>query len=237
MAKDSIALHSNLQLTLDISVPAFVETQNNGKGLARTLSRQQLHRQLVLLPSDLKPLLPDDHFVFFLIGTIQHFELSEILDKYENKAGIGRPAYDPIMMLTLILYCYCNGTSSGRGIEKLCRESIPCRIITGNQTPDHDTISNFLAMHRQQFDKIFQQTLEMADRFGLAKLTHVSVDGSKIHANASKHKAMSYERMCEKVEKLPKDIERAQSQTGRPHEKEAIHEARQGNVRAAKVHC
>ena len=211
MAKDSIVQHSNLQLKLDISVPVFVEAKNNGKGLKRTLWRPQLNRQLVLLPPNLKPLLPDDHFVFFLMSTIRHFELSGILDKYENKAGIGRPAYDPTMMLTLILYCYCNGTSSGRGIEKLCRESIPCRIITGNQTPDHDTIANYLALHREQFNNIFQQTLELADRFGLVKLKHVSVDGSKIHANASKHKAMSYERMCEKVEKMPKDIEMAQA--------------------------
>ena len=76
MAKDSIVQHSNLQLKLDISVPVFVEAKNNGKGLKRTLWRPQLNRQLVLLPPDLKPLLPDDHFVFFLMSTIRHFELS-----------------------------------------------------------------------------------------------------------------------------------------------------------------
>lgn len=212
MANNTNGKGSNLQLKLDMSVPAPVEAGSVGKGLARTLWRPQLHRQLVLLPPDLKPLLPDQHFVFFLISTIRLFDLSGILVKYEHKAGIGRPAYDPVMMLTLILYCYCNGTSSARGIEKLCRENVPCRIITGNQTPDHDTIANYLAMHREQFDNIFQQTLELADQFGLVKLRHVAVDGSKIHANASKHKAMSYQRMCEKVEKLPQDIERAQAQ-------------------------
>jgi len=212
MANNTNALDPKLQLKLDMSVPAFVEAGAVGKGLARTRWRPQLHRQLVLLPPDLKPLLPDQHFVFFLISTIRQFDLSGILVKYEHKAGTGRPAYDPVMMLTLILYCYCNGTSSARGIEKLCRENVPCRIITGNQTPDHDTIANYLAMHREQFDNIFQQTLELADQFGLVKLRHVAVDGSKIHANASKHKAMSYQRMCEKVEKLPQDIEKAQAQ-------------------------
>ena len=211
MAKDSIAPQSSLQLKLEIPPPVLVKTQNRGKGIERTLWRRQLSSQLVLLPPNLKPLLPKSHFVFFLISTIRDFDLSGILDKYENKTGIGRPAYDPIMLLTLILYCYCNGTTSGRGIERLCRESVPCRIITGNQTPDHDTIANYLTMHREQFNSLFQQTLELADRFGLAKLKHVSVDGSKIHANASKRKAMSYERMCEKVEKLPKVIAEAEA--------------------------
>src|SRR3984885_6011030 len=111
------------------------------------------------------------------------------------------------MMITLIVYCYSQGAKSTREMERLCKESIPCRVITGNQTPDHDTVANFLAMHRDQFEHIFQQVLSLADHAGLVRLEHVAVDGSKIHANASKHKAMSYERMCESIEKFSKKIE------------------------------
>ena len=126
-----------------------------------------------------------------------------------NKGGIGRSPYDPVMMLTLIMYCYTKGAKSTRAVERMCKESVPCRIITGNQTPDHDTIANYLSLHRAQFDDLFQQVLELADQAGLVKLEHVAVDGSKIHANASKHKAMSYERMCDNVENLPEKIEKA----------------------------
>lgn len=84
---------------------------------------------------------------------------------------------------------------------------MPCCVITGNQTPNHDTISNYLKLHRAEFDNIFQQVLLKADGLGLIKLDHVALDGSKLHANASKRKAMSYERMCQTAEKLPVECE------------------------------
>ncbi|MGI0084587.1 MAG: transposase [Nitrososphaerales archaeon] len=183
----------------------------DGKGSRPVLFRQQLHRQLVLLPTELKSRLPGNHFAFFIMDMVDRLDLSGILVKYENKSRIGRPAYDPTMMLSLILYCYCTGTTSARAIERLCRESVPCCVITGNQTPDHDTISNYLLLHREQFDNIFQQILLQADELGLVKLDHAAVDGSKVHASASKRKAMSYQRMCEKTEKLPQDCDELQA--------------------------
>jgi transposase len=160
-----------------------------------------------LLPAHFKARLDESHLAFFLMDVVGKLDLSAIMAKYENKTKNGRSAYDPKMMLTLILYCYCTGTTSTRGIERACRESIPCCVITGNQVPDHDTVSNFLVLHREQFDNIFQQLLLQADAAGLVKLEHVALDGSKIHANASKHKAMSYERMCEALAKLPAECE------------------------------
>ena len=133
------------------------------------------------------------------------------------------------MMLTLILYCYCTGTTSGRAIERACRESVPCGVITGNQTPDHDTISSYLLLHREQCDSIFQQILQQAEEFGLVKLEHVALDGSKIHANASRHKAMSYQRMCETTEKLPMDCEKLETRIAELESQDnprAINEAR-----------
>jgi len=181
-------------------------------GNASTPFRLQLDRQLVLLPGGQPPLLPDDHFVFFIIDFVQSLDLSALMVKYKRKIGVGRPAYDPTVMLTLILFCYCNGVTSSRGIERHCREHIPCRIITGNQTPDHATIASFLLKHREQFDNIFQQVLEVADQAELIKLDHIAIDGSKIQANASKHKAMSYERMCERLEKHPVKVNELETQ-------------------------
>ena len=214
MAENSIARQSNSQLKLQIGMatPVRKAPAASAIGSRSTLFRRQLCTQLVLLPADFKSRLPDNHLVFFIIDMVSRLDLSGILVKYENKSGVGRPAYDPTMMLTLILYCYCTGTTSGRAIERSCRESVPCGVITGNQTPDHDTISNFLLLHREQFDCIFQQILQQAEEFGLVKLEHVALDGSKIHANASRHKAMSYQRMCEKTEKLPLDCEKLETQ-------------------------
>lgn len=142
-----------------------------------------------------------------MIDIVGSLNLSAFLAKHERKSRVGRSAYDPVVMLTLILYCYCNGVTSTRGIERHCRENIPCRIITGNQVPDHDTVADFLSKHRDQFDGLFQQVLEIADQQGLVGLDVVALDGSKIQANASKHKAMSYQRMCEKLQKLPEQID------------------------------
>lgn len=217
MTKDSIAQGSVSQLKLDISVPHSPVRRLDpaAQGLRHCRFKPQLNAQLVLLPPNLKPLLPDNHFVFFLINTVKQLDLSGILVKYMNRGGIGRSPYDPLMMITLIVYCYSQGVKSTREMERMCRESVPCRIITGNQTPDHDTFANYQTMHRSQFEHIFQQVLELADRAGLVKLDHVAVDGSKIHANASKHKAMSYERMCQNIGKLSLKIEEAQKDIDR----------------------
>src|ERR1700679_1201229 len=165
MAENSSAPAPSSQLKLEIALPAAFKTAVTvgATGTRSTLFRRQLDKQLVLLPMDFKSRLPGDHLVFFIIDMVSRLDLSGILVKYENKSGVGRPAYDPTMMLTLILYCYCTGTTSGRAIERSCRESVPCGVITGNQTPDHDTISNYLLLHREQFDNIFQQTLHQAE--------------------------------------------------------------------------
>lgn len=213
MARNSIAQKAVSQLHLEIAVPARSRQTSDGKaeGTRLVLFRPQLHSQLVLLPSELQSRLAVDHFVFFILDTVRSLDLSAILSRYEKKGGVGRPAYDPVMMLSLILYCYCTGVTSSRGIERACRECVPCLVIAGNQTPDHDTISNYLKLHRGQFDNIFQQTLLKADRLGLIKLDHAALDGSKLHANASKRKAMSYERMCQAAEKLPAECKQLEA--------------------------
>lgn len=208
MAANSISKKENAQLKLAITIPAPIQSPPaDSRGIYLTRFRCQLDRQLALLPADLKSRLNEDHLVFFILDLVGRLDLSGILSKYEGKSRVGRPAYDPLKMFALVLYCYCTGTTSARGMERSCQESVPCCVIMGNQKPDHATISDFLLLHRTEFDSIFQQVLRLADESGLVKLDHAALDGSKLHANASRHKAMSYERMCENVEKLPQDCE------------------------------
>jgi hypothetical protein len=110
------------------------------------------------------------------------------------------------MMTTLIVYCYCRGTKSSRGIEAMLTEHIPCRVIAGNEKPHHDTIDEFRSRHLEELGALFHQVLELADAVGLVSLDRVAVDGSKVKAFASKRKAMSYERMCKKVREMPEEI-------------------------------
>ena len=210
----SSAQFEQLVLGIDmVPIPGIqTGTASVGTGSARTRFARQMVPQLVLLPSDISVLLPKGHVVYTIIRAIRQLDLSGIFAKYEGKRGIGRPAYNPIMMLTLIVFCYCEGHTSARTIEKMARESIPCRVITGGRTPDHDTIANFLSMHREEFDSIFQQILQEFSRAGLVALDHVSVDGSKIKANASKRKAMSYRRMRRETRRLRKEIKELQNQ-------------------------
>lgn len=136
MAENSIARQSNSQLKLEIGMATPVRTAPaaSANGSRSTMFRRQLCTQLVLLPADFKSRLPDNHLVFFIIDMVSRLDLSGILVKYENKSGVGRPAYDPTMMLTLVLYCYCTGTTSGRAIERSCREKRP--VWCDNRKPD-----------------------------------------------------------------------------------------------------
>jgi len=195
-----------------VNAPARSQSLVRTGGTARTSFLPQQVPQLFVLRSDISALLPADHFAYTVIEAIKQMDLSEVLAKYEGKRGVGRHAYDPHMMLALIIYCYHEGRKSTRAIEQMAKENIPCRVITGGRTPDHDTIANFLAMHRQVFDGIFQQTVVMAERAGLVALDHVAIDGSKVKANASKRKAMSYGRMRKQIRKLTTEIRELQKE-------------------------
>jgi transposase len=197
-------LRLGIQLTSD--EPSEPAVSPKGSGKARTRFKPYLVPHLVLLPAEMSALLPDGHLVWSISKAVRGLDLTGILDKYSGKGGVGRNAYDPTMMLTVIIYCYCEGQTSTRAIEKMCKENIPCRVLAGGLTPDHDTINSFLLMHRYEFPGIFQQVLKMVDQAGLVELDHVSVDGSKINANASKRKAMSYKRMRTQIRKLKKEL-------------------------------
>lgn len=163
--------------------------------------------QLYLLPPDIKSWLPDDHLIYFIIDVTNELNLKPIYKKYKSENG-GAPAYHPAMMTALLLYAYCCGIPSSRKIEKATYESVPFRVLSGDQHPDHDTISEFRRLHLQDLSRFFIQVLQICQKAGLVKLGHVALDGTKIQSNASKHKAMSYVRMVKKEKELSKEVKR-----------------------------
>lgn len=205
------ASEESIQLKLGITLGTAVRSQTaatssskRGRAKTRFIAYQVPH--LVLLPNEMSSLLPPEHLGWSISKAVRDLDLTVILAKYSGKAAAGRSAFDPVMMLTVIIYCYCEGQTSTRAMEKMCRENIPCRVLAGGSTPDHDTFDNFLLLHRCSFLDIFQQVLLMVDRADLIELDHVSVDGSKINANASKRKAMSYQRMRSQIRKLKAEL-------------------------------
>ena len=159
--------------------------------------------QTLLLPVNLHDWLPEDHLAYTVATAVDQLDLSRIEQAYDHSAG-GAPAYPPRLMARLLLYGSCVGVTASRAIEKATWEDIPFRVLSGDQHPDHDTIADFRQRHLDVLDDLFQQVLKLCQRAGLAELGHVAVDGTKVKANASKHKAMSYGRMVIREEELRK---------------------------------
>jgi transposase len=163
--------------------------------------------QLLLLPEDMREWLPEDHLAHFVRDVVAELDLSEIFARYNGAKG-GYPPYHPTMMTGLLIYGYCVGIRSSRKIERACWEQVPFRVLAAGQNPDHDTISEFRRKHITSLPKIFLQALNMCKKAGLVKLGHVALDGTKMQANASKHKSMSYARMLKKERELEDAITR-----------------------------
>ena len=144
----------------------------------------------------------------FVIDVVATLDLSAIYAVYERGDGRGQPPYHPLMMTSLVLYGYCTGKISSRRLEAATHEEVPYRVITGGQHPDHDSIADFRQRHLENLSNLFVQVLELCRKAGLVKLGHVALDGSKVKANASKHKAMSYGRMKETEKRLEDEVKK-----------------------------
>ena len=167
--------------------------------------------QLLLLPPDMRTWLPEDDLVYFIMDVVRGLELSAIYRDYDQAKG-GQPPYDPRMMAGLLLYAYCVGVFSSRKIEKATYHSVPFRVLCADQHPDHDTIAEFRKRHLKALSGLFVQVLRLCQTVGLVKLGHVALDGTKVRANASKHKAMSYGRMEKKARELEEEVARLLSE-------------------------
>jgi len=163
-------------------------------------------------PTRMEDWLPEGHLARFVVDIVNRLDLSDIYATYSEQTK-GQKAYDPKMMVSLIFYCLVTGVFSSRKMEMATWESIPVRYITGNHHPDHDTIAAFRNRMKDSLDKIFLEILLIAKEMGLLKLGTVSLDGTKMKANASKHKALSYEYACKLEEQLKRELEQLFAQS------------------------
>src|ERR1035437_2605177 len=162
--------------------------------------------QALLLPPSLHDWLPEKHLARFLVDVVETLDLGAIYASYDAKDGRGQAAYAPEMMLRVLLYGYATGVYSSRKIELRTFEDVAFRYLSADEHPDHDTIATFRKRHLAALAALFTQALLLCEKAGLVKLGHVAIDGTKIKANASKHKAMSYDRMCETEQRLKQEI-------------------------------
>jgi transposase len=162
--------------------------------------------QTYLMPASLRDWLPQDHLAYFVTDVVDHLDLSDIFERYEKEER-GYPPYHPKMMVKVLLYAYSIGVPSSRKIAKRLQEDIAFRVLAANNTPDFRTISDFRKEHLKALAALFLQLLKICQKAGLVKMGHVAIDGTKIKANASKHKAMSYKRMKEEEVRLKTEVE------------------------------
>lgn len=167
--------------------------------------------QLLVLPPSVREWLPPEHLVYFVSDVLDTLDLSRIYDSYEEERGY--PPYHPLLMTKLILYGYAVGVRSSRKIQRACLEDVAFRVLCAGAAPDFRTIADFRKRHLKALADLFTQVLQLCKAAGLVKLGHVAIDGTKVKANASKHKAMSYSRMVDEEKRLKAEIERLLAQS------------------------
>src|SRR6516164_9314285 len=163
--------------------------------------------QAYMFPPSPRDWLPEDDLVYFIVETVGTLDLSPIFAHYERELR-GQPPFHPRMMVALLLYCYATGTRSSRKIMRRCRTDVACRIIVGDDIPDFRTISDFRKTHLARLEALFVEVLKLCALAGLAKVGTVALDGTKVKANASRHKAMSCERIQEEEKRLREEVAR-----------------------------
>jgi transposase len=171
--------------------------------------------QMVLFPPAMRDALDEGHIVFRVMDVVETLDISCVTDRVEERDPRGTRPYHPRMMLALLMYAYCSGIYSSRKIAAATYDIIPFRVLTGDQHPHFTVVNEFRLRHLDAFVDLFVQVLELCGRAGLLDLEHVSLDGSKVQANASKHKAMSYGRMGTEIERLEREIREFTAQAER----------------------
>jgi transposase len=154
--------------------------------------------QELLLPLNLREWLPEDHLAWFVLAATEEMDLSAFYGAYRSD-GHGRAAHEPAMMVALLLYAYCKGQRSSRGIERECVEDVAFRVIAANQRPDHCTIARFRQRHESALAELFGQVLGLCAEAGLVKVGLIAIDGTKMRANASQHAARDYEQLAREI--------------------------------------
>lgn len=162
--------------------------------------------QLYLLPPSMKEWLPEDHLAWFLIDAVGQMDLSAFHAAHRTD-GKGQKAHHPEMMLSVLLYAYCQGERSSRRIERHCLESVPCRILAADTAPDHCAFARFRKRHTQAMKSLFVEILRLCAEAGLVKAGKVNLDGTKMKANASLAANRTEEALAEEIERMLAEAE------------------------------
>src|SRR5213592_4493336 len=167
--------------------------------------RPYLPEQDFLLPPSPREWLPEGHLAYFVSDLVDALDLSAITTPYEREER-GYPPYHPVMLTKVLVYAYCVGVFSSRRIQRRLAEDVAFRMLAAANAPDFRTIADFRKTHLPALRGFFEQVLRLARELGAPRVGRVALDGSKIKANASKHKAMSYGRMRDKQKQLRDEV-------------------------------
>jgi len=176
--------------------------------------------QCLLLPPSLREWLPDGHLAVYISDVVDGLDLRELIADYDSPEGKGAPPYHPRMLLKVLVYGYATGVFSSRKLASRCVEDVGFRYLSAQQEPDFRTFIKFRSRHIERFGGLFVQVVELSRELGLVKLGHLSIDGTKVKANASKHKAMSYKRMLSEERKVRDEIDYLLARAGAVDEAE-----------------
>jgi transposase len=187
--------------------------------------------QVCLLPPSLSDWLPENHLARFIAEVTEQLNLTPLLQRYRNGSGRGLAAYNPVLMLRLLLYGYCVGRRSSRQIERATYDEVPFRYLAADQHPDHDTISTFRKEHLAAFSELFGQVLKLCQEAGMVKLGQVAIDGTKMRANADRNQTMRYEKIEEQEREVQKKVEQILAEA---EQADAEEDARYGKGRKAE---
>jgi transposase len=167
--------------------------------------RPYVPEQDLLLPPSLRDWLPEHHLAFFVADLIDHLDLSAITAVYEDEER-GYPPYHPVMLTKVVVYAYCVGVFSSRKIQRRLIEDVAFRVLAAGNEPDFRTIADFRKRHLAALQGFFEQVLQVARDLGTLRVGRIALDGTKVKANASKHKAMSFGRMKDKARQLRDEV-------------------------------
>jgi len=165
--------------------------------------------QSFLMPPDPRDWLPEDHLAWFVLASVEEMDLGAFYGSYRQD-GWGRAAFEPSMMVALLMYAYAQGERSSRGIERRCVEDVAYRVIAAQQTPDHATIARFRVRHEVALAGLFNEVLGLCRESGLVKVGVIAIDGTKVHANASHHSNLDYEQLAREILKEAGEVDAAE---------------------------
>jgi transposase len=163
------------------------------------------------MPPDPRDWLPEGHLAWFVLASVEEMDLAAFYSSYRQD-GWGRAAFEPKVMVALLLYAYARGERSSRGIERKCVEDVAYRVIAAHQRPDHATIARFRVRHEESLADLFGSVLSLCKEAGLVKVGVIAIDGTKVHANASHHCNLDYEQLAREILKEAAEVDAAEDE-------------------------